>query len=77
MTESKVKLACGDIYVVGYCWRDLGCVSSSPTVRAADLFAKLPLARKGLAAEQPLVTTQLIQCAQANSAVLLPEGRHG
>jgi hypothetical protein len=77
MTESKVKLACGDIYVVGYCWRDLGCVSSFPTVRVADLLAKLPLAMKGLAAEQPHVTAQHIQCAQVSAAMLLQGGRHG
>ena len=77
MIQYKLNLACGDVCVVGDCWLDFSYAISGPTSRAADLLAKLPLASKGLAAEQPHVTAQHIQCAKANAAVLLPGGRHG
>jgi hypothetical protein len=77
MIQYKLNLACGDVCVVGDCWLDFSYAISGPTSRAADLLAKLPIASKGLAAEQLHVITQLIQCAQVSAAMLLHGGRHG
>jgi hypothetical protein len=77
MIQYKLNLACSDVCVVGDCWLDFSCANSGPTSRAADLLAKLPLAGKGLAAEQPHVTAQHIQCAQVSAAMLLQGGHHG